>query len=57
MSKIDKVESEDEFEVKRVCKGLHSRFCKTGRFSTKKEQSVYHFHRILAGGRSLFVGY
>ena len=45
---LDKVELEDEEIVQRVQKGVGSRFYKSGRFSTRMEKGVHHFHTLVS---------
>ena len=47
-SSLEKVESEDQLIVKKVQKGIKSRFYKRGRYSAKHERGVHYFHRLLA---------
>ncbi len=44
---LDRVEREDEAVVEMVQRGMHSRFYKRGRYSTKREQNTHQFHRLL----------
>ena len=45
---LNKVEAEDEEIVKKVQRGVRSRFYNHGRYSVKKERGTHHFHRLLA---------
>jgi choline monooxygenase len=45
----DQVQREDVGICEEVQRGLHSRSYSTGRFSVKRENGGYHFHRLLAG--------
>ena len=47
-SSLEKVESEDQLIVKKVQKGIKSRFYNRGRYSVKHEKGVHYFHRLLA---------
>lgn len=44
----EKVQQEDVSICEDVQRGLHSRSYTTGRFSVKRENAGYHFHRLLA---------
>lgn len=44
----DQIQAEDVGICEDVQRGLHSRSFNTGRYSVRREQGVYHFHRLLA---------
>ena len=46
-SSLDKVEKEDQAVVLNVQKGIASKFYNRGRYSSKHEMGVHHFHRLL----------
>ena len=46
-SSLSKVESEDQNIVLNVQKGIKSKSYKQGRYSSKHEQGLHHFHRLL----------
>ena len=50
---LSQVELEDQEVVLNVQKGIRSRFYKYGRYSTKYEQGVHHFHLLLKNKLSI----
>ena len=47
-SSLDIVESEDQSIVQSVQKGIRSNYYNRGRYSTKYEKGVHHFHRLIS---------
>lgn len=50
---LDRVEREDEVVVELVQKGVRSRLYDRGRYSTKREDGVHHFHLMLSRSMGL----
>lgn len=44
---LDRVEAEDEAIVAAVQRGVRARLYRAGRYSTRHERGVHHFHRLL----------